>query len=119
MKNPMLKSDGYEWTENFDGKVIINKNIYYFNLKFVCDNGGAQTRTLREVYHFIKYQFEYLIKFESKNIFFINILDGDTSYNNMNKFKYLLNKNQYMKFVKYVFIGSSYDLQKNILNIII
>jgi hypothetical protein len=43
-KNPMINNDGYEWTENFDGKIIKNNNIYYFNLKFVCDNGGAQTR---------------------------------------------------------------------------
>lgn len=54
-------SNGYEFTENFDGKIIKDCNIYYFNLKFVCDNGGAQTRTLREVYHFIKYQLYYLI----------------------------------------------------------
>jgi len=49
---PMMKDDGYEWTENFDGKLIKNKNTFYFNLKFVCDNGGAQTRTLRNVYDF-------------------------------------------------------------------
>jgi len=48
--------DSFEWTENFDGYIIINDKKYYFNLKFVCDQGGAQTRTLREVYHFIKCQ---------------------------------------------------------------
>ena len=46
----------HEWSENFDGKIINRSNIFYFNLKFVCDCGGSQTRTLREVYHFIKYQ---------------------------------------------------------------
>ena len=91
-KNPMINNDGYEWSENFDGLLINNKNKYYFNLKFVCDSGGSQTRTLREVYHFIKYQMEYLIKFNMNNIYFINILDGDTSYNNMDKFKFLINK---------------------------
>ena len=30
-KNPMINNDGYEWTENFDGKIIKNNNIYYFN----------------------------------------------------------------------------------------
>lgn len=115
-RNPMTKNDGYEWTENFDGKVIKNNNTYYFNLKFVCDNGGAQTRTLREVYHFVKYQLEYLIKFNTSNIFFINILDGDTSYNNMKKFNYLLNKEQHTHILKYIFVGCLYDFQK--LNII-
>ena len=88
-KNPMINNDGYEWSENLDGLVIKNNIKYYFNLKFVCDSGGSQTRTLREVYHFIKYQMEYLIKFNMNNIYFINILDGDTSYNNMNKFNFL------------------------------
>ena len=112
----MTKNDGYEWTENFDGKVIKNNNTYYFNLKFVCDNGGAQTRTLIEVYHFVKYQLEYLIKFNTSTIFFINILDGDTSYNNMKKFNYLLNKEQHTHILKYIFVGCLYDFQK--LNII-
>lgn len=111
-KNPMINNDGYEWSENFDGLLIKNNNTYYFNLKFVCDNGGAQTRTLREVYHFIKYQMEYLIKFNMNNIYFINILDGDTSYNNMDKFKFLINKEKYNQVIKYVFIGSLYDFQK-------
>ena len=63
-KYPMKNSNGYEYTENFDGLLIKNTNKYYFNLKFVCDKGGAQTRTLREEYHFIKCQMEYLIKLE-------------------------------------------------------
>jgi hypothetical protein len=115
-KNPMINNDGYEWSENFDGLLINNKNKYYFNLKFVCDSGGSQTRTLREVYHFIKYQMEYLIKFNMNNIYFINILDGDTSYNNMDKFQFLINKEKYKQIIKYVFIGSLYDFQKKKLN---
>jgi len=63
-------------------------------LKFICDNGGAQIRTLREVYHFIKYQLKYLIKFNTNNIYFINILDGDICYNNMNKFNFLIKKKE-------------------------
>jgi hypothetical protein len=71
------------------------------------------TRTLREVYHFIKYQIQYIIKFNTINIYFINILDGDTSYNNMNKFNFLLNKEKYKNVNKYIFIGSLYDFQKS------
>ena len=116
IKKPMTNNDGYEWSENFDGKISLNNNTYYFNLKVVCDSGGAQTRTLREVYHFIKYQIEYLIKFNTNNIYFINILDGDTSYKNMDKFKYLTNKQKYKDIKKYIFIGSIHDFQKNKIN---
>lgn len=44
---PNNELDGFEYTENFDGKIIFGKKNFYFNLKFVCDKGGAQTRTLR------------------------------------------------------------------------
>ena len=30
-KHPNTNNDGYEFTENFDGKIILNNNIYYFN----------------------------------------------------------------------------------------
>jgi hypothetical protein len=113
-KYPMKNSNGYEYTENFDGLLIKDTNKYYFNLKFVCDKGGAQTRTLREVYHFIKCQMEYLIKLNTNanNTYFINILDGDECYHNMDKFLYLLNKEIYTQIKKYIFIGSLYDYQK-------
>jgi len=87
-KKPLIKKDGFEWSENFDGMIIKNNITYYFNLKFVCDKGGAQTRTLREVYQFVKCQ----TKIKDKKIFFINILDGDVCYQNMDKFRYLINK---------------------------
>jgi hypothetical protein len=66
-KNPLLEIDGYEYTENFDGKHVLNNNIYYYNLKFVCDKGGSQTRTLREVYAFIKSQLEHLLRYKTTN----------------------------------------------------
>ena len=115
-KHPMIHTDGYEWSENFDRLIVKNNNKYFFNLKFVCDNGGSQTRTLREVYHFITYQLEYLIKFTTNNIYFINILDGDTCYKNIDKFYYQYNKEKYIHVIKYVFVGSLYDFQKSKLN---
>jgi len=114
-KNPMTKNDGYEWTENFDRKLIKNQNTYYFNLKFVCDKGGAQTRTLKNVYDFIKNQIKYISKFNTINIYFINILDGDTSYNNIHKFKYLINK-QPKNIIKYIFVGSLYNFENSLNN---
>jgi hypothetical protein len=73
IRNPMVNDNGFEFSENFDGKIEINKLIIYFNLKFICDSGGSQTRSLREVYLFIKYQLKYLKNIENKNIFFIYI----------------------------------------------
>jgi len=90
IKQPLKDNDGFEWTENFDGKVLHENNIIYFNLKFVSENGGAQTRTLREVYHFINCQIKHIIKFNSHNVIFVNILDGNTSFQHQSKYHYLL-----------------------------
>ena len=110
--NPMKYSNGFEYTEDFDGKIIKNNNIIYFNMKFVCDNGGAQTRTLREVYHFIRYQLEYLIKYQTNNVYFYNILDGETSYKNMIRFNYLINLEKYKSIKKHVYIGDLIGFSK-------
>ena len=101
-KNPLKFNNGFEWTENFDGYIKINNNNYYFNLKFVCDNGGMQTRTLREVYHFIIYQINYLT---------INNLNNNIYFNNYSKFIYLINKYD-DNIKKFIFIGSLYEFQK-------
>ena len=110
-RNPMIHSDGFEWTENFDGKIKRNDKIIRFNLKMVCDDGGSQTRTLREVYHFIQCQLEYILQNNSTNEYFVNILDGGTSHKNIDKFIYLLNKEQYINIKKYLFIGDLHDFQ--------
>lgn len=90
---PLKNPNGFEWTEDFDGVLKYNKNLLYFNLKFVCSDGGAQTRSLREVYHFIKAQIGFL-QTNKQNIHFINILDGNTSHKHINKYHYLLSKNK-------------------------
>jgi hypothetical protein len=113
INKPLIFDNGYEYTENFDGYY----NNIYFNLKMVCDNGGHQTRTLREVYHFIQSQFDFLLK-SKQHIYFINILDGDTSYNNMNKFNYLKNKEKYKEIIKFVFIGDLCQFQDHFLKYI-
>lgn len=118
----MKDIDGFEYTEDFDGKCIRRNKTIYFNLKFCCDSGGAQTRTLRLVYDLIKCQIQYINKLtinvnnsnleESSNTYFINILDGDNCNTNMPKFRYLLDKLNDKKFEKYVFIGSMYDFSE-------
>lgn len=109
---PLIKIDGFEWTENFDRKLKHKDKILYFNLKFVCDKGGAQTRTLREVYHFIKCQLEYLIRNKNNNIYFINILDGDTSFFSKEKFKYLINKSKFKNIKNFIFCDDMNNFQK-------
>jgi hypothetical protein len=103
--NPMKYENGYEWSETFDGYIDHDNIKHYFNLKFICDKGGAQTRALQLVYMFVNFQLKYLVKNNKKDIYFINILDGDTSYLNINKFKYLLNKPEFNDIKQYVFVG--------------
>jgi hypothetical protein len=103
ISNPNVKNDGFEWSENFDGYIEKDDKKFYFNLKFTCDKGGAQTRTLREVYMFINAQINHIKKFQKTNTFIINILDGDESYRNMNKMSYRINMHE--KYKKYIFIG--------------
>ena len=105
MKFPLKTENGFEYTENFDGLQIINDKHIYFNLKFVCDAGGAQTRSLREVYHFIKSQLNYLLLSKSSDTYFMNVLDGDTCYAAFSKYQYLLDQPQYSKIKKYIFVG--------------
>jgi hypothetical protein len=110
MKNPYLLEDGYDWSENFDGKIIIDNKIYLLNLKFICDAGGAQTRSLILSYKFIKCQIEYLkLNYES-NIYFINIFDGNECFKNKNKFDYLKSKLD-DKIKSFIFIGDLNEFQ--------
>lgn len=99
--------DSYELTENFDGFVNICGNYVYINLKFVCDKGGAQTRSLREVYHMIYSQLNFLL--QNDNVFFINILDGDESYRNIDKFLYCINKKEYNHIKHRIYCGDLYN----------
>lgn len=107
IRNILNLDYAFDLTENFDGKLSIGESVYYFNLKFVCDKGGAQTRSLREVYHFIKAQLEFLNHNQNQNIYFINILDGDTAFNNINKFRFLIEKSEYKEYTTYLFCGDS------------
>ncbi len=101
-KYPMKDVDGFDYTEDFDGNI---QNKYYINLKMICDAGGAQTRTLREVYHFVESQLDHLVRYGGETKYFVNILDGDTSHNSMPKFNHLLNRPEYAAIKKYVFVG--------------
>ena len=79
-----------------------------------CGSGGAQSRMLREVYHFVWTQQRYLPQEQNLNVLFMNILDGDEGYKKIRHF----NKLQ----TPQIFIGSLFEFilkyeQNFILNI--
>ena len=110
----VIIDDGFDWTEDFDGYQSTVKGIdVYYNFKFVCGKGGAQTRTLREVYHFVEAQLKYLLSEQRKDDIkkrgelFINILDGDQSHNCQPYFEHLLSRPEYITIVNKCFVGDS------------
>lgn len=114
LKYPLKYSNGFEYTENFDGFINTSKREYYFNLKIICDSGGAQNRYLRNLYYFISNQLQHVEKFNylyEDNIRFVNILDGDACSKNMEKFYYLLNKKEYKHFQDKIFVGDMKEFQ--------
>lgn len=108
---PLKLIDGFDYTEDFDGKFIKNDITYYLNLKFICENGGAQTRSLREVYHFIEAQLKILKR--NKKIYFINILDGNFCNEHQDKFNYLL-KYYDIENNNNIYIGDLYNFLKTL-----
>jgi len=105
---PMIRENAFYWTEDFDGKqVYTDKNLYY-NFKMCIGNGGAQTRTLREVSHFIEYQLIYNLEHIHNIKYFANILDGDVCYKFNSKLLYILNKEKYKYVKNFVYIGDTY-----------
>jgi len=108
-KNPCNYLDEFEYSENFDRKLILNNKTYYFNFKFVCDQGGAQKRTLKLTYNFIESQLNILKYTKNKNIYFINILDGDVSSKKINKLKFIIKKNKCEKYQDNIYIGDLHD----------
>lgn len=81
--------DCYDWSETFDRKVVQDNTMYLFNLKFVCDTGGAQKRTLQLVNFFVDAQYQYLVKNKETDIVFVNVLDGDFCAKQGDKWLYL------------------------------
>ena len=108
LSRPSDEIDEFEWTEDFDGRIILDKQ-YLLNFKMVVGTGGAQTRTLRELYHVIKCQFRYIKQNTTSNIVFVNILDGDCAAKKMHRFNQL--KEKFDEFEK-VFIGDTYAFQQ-------
>jgi len=101
---PLTRDDGFYWTEDFDGK---QDNLYY-NFKMVVEPGGAQTRSLREVAHFVIAQLEYNLCHLDNIFYFVNILDGDESYKKYQQFYYILNKKKYKYVKNFIYVGDMF-----------
>jgi hypothetical protein len=104
--HPMTQDDGFDYTEDFDGKQTFDQTTVYINLKSVVGVGGSQTRTLRdECYAFINSQLNYLVKSGGTDVLFANIFDGDEAARRMPKFAYLLELPEFISVKKYVYVG--------------
>lgn len=106
---PNIYNDGFNYSEDFDGCQIKNEKTIYINLKCIVGKGGAQTRSLREVYWFIRGQLEILQNEDNKNIYFANILDGDEAHFVMSKYIYLMNMYKNDNILSRIFIGNLKD----------
>lgn len=109
LSNPLTRPDGFDWTEDFDGKQeLVGKDgtahDLFYNFKMVCDAGGAQTRSLREVHSFIEAQMQVLLVGNHPNAYFINILDGDQSHLRKEQFNHLVQLPEYSNVREKIFV---------------
>jgi hypothetical protein len=89
IRTPIATYDsGLFYTEDFDGAQQVGTNTVYYNFKSIVGNGGSQTRSLREVAHFIKGQYDVLAASDTSDVYFVNILDGDVCENAMRCLRY-------------------------------
>ena len=104
-------NNDYNWTDKFDYSTFNNKNNIYINFRYYSGNKhDNKIDKLLNMYTFIQNQAEHKLINQNK-ILFINILDGDTSYYNIDKFKFLLNQEKFNNIKSDIFIGSLYDFQ--------
>lgn len=103
--HPNKEKDGFDYSEDFDGVQKINNKEVYINLKCIVGKGGVQTRSLREVYWFMKGQLYILQNKQETPVYFANILDGDEAYRNMSKFEYLLSLPEFQDVKEKVYVG--------------
>jgi hypothetical protein len=100
---PNKKNDGFDYSEDFDGVQTIHGKTIYVNLKCIVGKGGAQTRSLREVYWFVEGQLHTLKK--TDKVYFANILDGDEAHSSMSKFEYIISLPEFTDVRKRIYVG--------------
>lgn len=102
--NPYSGPNGdYDWTEDFDGVQNFPGCVVFYNFKSIVQDGGAQTRSLKCVYDFVKAQRNVI---RSRNVdkttLFVNILDGQFCDKHMNKFSRFEDESQ-------IYVGDMYN----------
>ena len=100
---PNKNDDGFDYSEDFDGVQDFNNKKIYINLKCIVGKGGAQTRSLREVYWFVEGQLHSLASYDG--VYFANILDGDETAATITKFKHLLSLPEFESVKHRVYVG--------------
>jgi hypothetical protein len=100
---PNKHDNGFDYSEDFDGSQTFGEKKVFLNLKCIVGAGGAQTRSLREVYWFVQGQLNVLKT--TQNTYFANILDGDEAHSVLSKFTYLLNLQEYADVKSKVYVG--------------
>ena len=104
--HPNTFPHGFDFSEDFDGMQQIPPYTIYINLKCIVGKGGAQTRSLREVYWFVEGQLHALKKMHCfSNTLFANILDGDEAHHSLTKFEYLLSLPDYQTVKQNIYVG--------------
>ena len=108
IRNPYSKENGFDYSEDFDGYQIFNNITVYINMKCVVGTGGAQTRTMRDVYIFIKGQLDVILMSNNIDLYFANILDGDVIASKMKLYEHLFKKDRYKDLRPRIYIGDLY-----------
>ena len=101
--HPNTSTNGFDYSEDFDGLQTVNGKKIYINLKCIVGSGGAQTRSLRVVYWFVEGQLNTIKKGE--DVYFANILDGDEADDCLSKFQYLLAQPEFSTVKNRVYVG--------------
>ena len=103
--HPNKHEDGFDYSEDMDGLQTIGGKTIYINLKCIVGKGGAQTRSLREVYWLVEGQLRFLLSQPEGSICFANILDGDEAAATFPKFQYLLGLPEFATVMKKIYVG--------------
>ena len=102
---PNRRADGFDFTEDFDGVQTFGQTKVYLDFKSIVSAGGAQTRSLREVHHFVEGQLD--VAKTTSGILFANLLDGDESASHMDKFENLKQRPEYADVRDRVYVGDT------------
>jgi hypothetical protein len=102
---PNKLREGFDYTEDFDGLQMFGTTRVLLNFKSIVGAGGAQTRSLREVYHFVQAQLATLAAGAAPDTLFANILDGDEAASVLDKFRYLLGLPEHAAHAAKIYVG--------------